>query len=149
MIFNPLGITSGAQILAKSIHVVMTNRYISIALLTNSQNDEYYQHVFDTPIPLDGVTENTVVMEVNNNTVTLTVNGTSYTDSFTHTLTDYYSRYALFEFFCLGNRDIQAMPQYTYMKLEDNHGNVISDDFHRSDGLLTVTPDGHPYSVYT
>lgn len=150
MIFNPNGITAGSQILAKSVHVVLTNTYVSVALLLNSQNAFYSAHNFASPLPLDGVTENTMTIEVSGNTISVTVNGNTYTDAVTGLdVSEFNGRYALFEFFCLGDRTIKAMPQYTYMKLEDDNSHVIEDDFQRPNGLLTVTPNGTPYSVYT
>lgn len=152
MIFTPNGNTSGAQILNRSIHVVFKNTYISIALINNSNNDFYSEHTLQTPLLLNGLYENEITIEIIDNThIKMTVNNEVFTDEITGglSLADYGGRYAVFEFFCLGDRNIISMPQYTYMKLTDNTGSYFDDNFNRANGLLKLTPDGHPYSLFT
>lgn len=134
--------------MAKSVHVVIKNTYISVALITNSHNDFYSEHSFVNPLKLDGYTENTAEMSISGNTLTLKVNNETFTDTFSG-LSVFNGRYAIFEFFCLGNRNVIAMPQYTYMQLTDNNDVSFDDDFHRPDGQLTVTPTGKSYSLFT
>ena len=152
MIFTPNGNTSGAQILAKSIHVVFINTYISIALIENSNNVFYSNHTLQNPMQLDGLYENEVTIEIiDNNHIKMSVNNESFIDEIPNNLSlaDFGGRYAIFEFFCLGDRDIRSMPQYTYMRLENDASGVISDNFNRANGQLTLTPDGTPYSLFT
>lgn len=153
MIFTPRGNTSGSQILNRSIHVVFKNTYISIALINNSTNYFYSEHTLATPLLLNGLSENEVSIEIiDNRHIKLYVNNEVFTDeipSGAYDLSDFNGRYAIFEFFCLGDRNIISMPQYTYMRLEDNSGNVVIDPFNRVNGVLKRTPTGIPYSLFT
>ena len=148
MIFNPLGL-NGASILNKSIHCVITSTYVSIQLLSNGSRDTYAEHVFSTPLSLDGFTENTATISINNNTITTTINGTTYVDTFTgYNLDNYNGRYAIYEFYCLSNRTFTSLPEFTYVDIVDNANTHYIDNFHRPNGLLTVMPNGTPYTLF-
>lgn len=151
MIFTPLGNTSAAQILEKSVHCVSTANYIRLQICDNYNVTNYPVHYFDNPLPMDGVTENEASLEVSGNQVIMKAAGQTFTETITGiTLSDYFGRYADFEFYCSGNRDTTAMPEFTYVKLENDLGGVLVEDhFDRPDGLLTIAPNGVPYSLFT
>lgn len=154
LIFTPRGNTAGSQILDRSIHVIMRNTYITCQMLNaGSVYHQFARHEFNTPLALDGVTEHTASIEVSGNTITMKVDSYTYSETFTdgtYDITDFYGRYALFEFYTGGNRDVIAMPEYTYVKLENDAGIVLlEDNFNRPDGVLTIAPNGVPYSLFT
>lgn len=151
MIFTPLGNTSAAQILERSVHVITRSTYIRLQLCDNYNVTNYPVHYFNTPLPLDGVTENEASVEVSGNQVILKAAGETFIETITGVnLSDYFGRYADFEFYCDGNRDTIAMPEFTYVKLENDLGGVLVEDhFDRPDGLLTIAPNGVPYSLFT
>ena len=156
MIFTPLGNTSVSDILNRSIHVVLTSKYVRLQMCDNGEVYSFPVHNFGTPLAMDGSTVHEMSIEVVGNDIKMTVNGTTYTETWTtgtwtgHALpvTDFFGRYSIFEFYCDGNRNVMSMPEFTYVKLEDNLGFIREDNFNRPDGILTIMPDGTPYNLF-
>ena len=150
MIFTPIGISSGAQILTKSIHLTVTPNRATILLYNNGNSDYVQSHDFPTGLIADGATEHECTMSISGNTITITVDNYTYSDVVPSpaVVDEYNGRYAVFEFFCTGDRNFVGMPEFTYLNVVDSANNSITDNFNRSNGVITTTPDGHVYSLY-
>lgn len=152
LISNPNGLLKISDITNKSLHLTVSYNYLRVSLLGKSYGNYYYADLIEAtlsqPMVMDGVTENTVIMEFSDNIVKVTVNNQVYTATFNddnYNLSDFVGRYVTFEHFCSGDRDKLSMPMFTYFETSGDGFSRIRDNFKREDGLLTMTPQGIPY----
>lgn len=148
------GLNSVSDITSKSFHLVLTRTHVALNLLDSvtSTEDVISEDLADTMVA-DGVTEHTLSVSVSGNTVTITVDNETFTGTVQTAginLSDYIGRYVQFEHYCGGDMDSYTMPMFTYWKVEgSNIWITIEDNFSRPSGLLTRTPQGYEYHVFT
>lgn len=158
MIFNKNGDRKVEDITKSSLHLVITSTDIILTCLGADYGNYYYKYLINqkltTPLKLDGETENTVEFSVDldTNLIIVKINTMIYRATFEdekHPLTDFYGKYVLFEHFSYGDRNVTSLPMFTMFKVEGTDFNPIYDYFERENGVLTLTPQGVPYSLFT
>ena len=164
LICNGNGLNCVNDITAKSLHLTITDEWVKLDLLGNELGECYYFNFFTwqlpTKIPMDGITEVEVTLEINSETqkpsVTVSFGGNTYTKSYhaysesEHSTEDPYiefiGRYCTFEHFCEGDRNERSLPMFTYFGVEgDDTTKYAWDYFEKEDGKLNVMPTGHVY----
>ncbi len=145
------------DIVDMSLHLVITSTYFVLDVLGKRFGTQQYQRVlnitFDTP--LDTSVEHDAYMVTSGNQVVVNIDGTNYTGTFTPdanipSLADVVGKSVVFEHYCIGgDRALFNMPQFTYFEIKNGARTIVRDKFRRESGVLTVTPQGHPYMVYS
>ena len=133
-----------------SVHCTITSTHLTVDVLGKKFGTQKYQNI----ISVDLKTEHDAYMLVSNNTVIVNIDGTDYEGVFTPTndissLNDVIGNYAVLEHYCNGPRFGFNMPQFTYFQLKNNNTVILSDTFHRQDGVPQVSPQGHLYATYS
>jgi len=146
-----------SDIVDLSLHLVITSTHFVLDVFGKRFGTQQYQRVlaitFDTP--LNTSVEHDAYMVVSGNHVIVNVDGTDYTGTFTPdanitSLADVVGKSVVFEHYCTGGgRGAFKMPQFTYFEIKNGNKKVIKDNFRRESGVLSVTPQGHPYMVYS
>lgn len=142
-----------------SVHCTITSTYLTVDVFGKKFGTQKYQNIISsdlkTALIMDNQTEHDAYMLVSNNTVIVNIDGIDYEGVFTPTsdissLNDIIGNYAVLEHYCNGPRYSFNMPQFTYFQLKNNNNTVIlSDTFHRQDGVPQVSPQGHLYATYS
>lgn len=141
-----------------SVHCTITSTYLSVDVFGKKFGTQKYQNIIssdlETALVMDNQTEHDAYMLVSNNTVIVNIDGTNYKGVFTPTsdissLNDVIGNYAVLEHYCNGPRYGFNMPQFTYFQLKSNNTVILSDTFHRQDGVPQVSPQGHLYATYS
>ena len=158
LILQKNGLNKVSDITNGSFHCVITATGVAVNIL---KDNGYLTNPIDInlthPLLMDGVTENTVTIEVSGNDITLTINNGTYTDTYngtfayeTYNLSDFIGRYAQIEHYCSGDRNNKSMPMFTYWEVAGTNIFVNpKDNFSRPNGLLDRTPNGYEYHVFT
>ena len=158
LILQKNGLNKVSDITNGSFHCVITATGVAVNIL---KDNGYLTNPIDInlthPLLMDGVTENTVTIEVSGNDITITINNGTYTDTYngtfayeTYNLSDFIGRYAQIEHYCSGDRNNKSMPMFTYWEVSGTNIFVNpKDNFSRPNGLLDRTPNGYEYHVFT
>lgn len=163
LITNPNGDFTINNITSSSLHLDMTNNFVHLRVLGEKYGHYTYCDLVNTTlsnnIPMDGETEVSVKMTINENNVMLNIsfNDTNYTFESTFVdnygngfaLSDFVGQYCTLEHFVDGDMNNYNMPQFTEFKVKGSTKPVMYDDFKDKDGVLKVSPTGHIYHLFT
>lgn len=161
LITNKNGADRVSDITDLSLHLVLDNEHVKVDVLGDIYGTRYYQTIinetFATPMALDGETVHDIIFAVNTATNKVNVyidnntyvyEGTFVPDANISGLDDVIGRYATFEHYTATNRDLVAMPMFTYFYCRDVNNVVkVKDYFDRQDGQLSTTPQGQTYHL--
>ena len=151
IITNPNGLSRVTDITNKSLHLEVYPTGITLSLFNKYLPDGRIVAIYtklSNSLICDGVTEHTVIMSWNDNTVTINVDDYNYSYTYqeeTGSLSDYIGRYCTIEHYVANDRDLSIMPMFTYFEVDGTNIIRVRDWFKREDGALYTTPTGQPY----
>ena len=146
IISNPNGLGRVKDITEKSFHPVWSNNALLFGLYEGQSlrakiNQSYSAFNFSAGVEYEIGWE----IEDSGSVKFYLPDGTSveYTGS---DYSEFLGRYCTFEFYW-NNGDAIAKPKFTYFEVNCNNASPLIDDFHRENGALGISPQGHVYKL--